>query len=138
PFRGSPRQGGRGRSSLAGRRKPHGTGSEFRVTDGESSRGPGGHPAVEPVCTRLAPARAADHSPRPPSRAQLRGRLRILHGLSGGRFFCSFPLGDDVFSRPLMPTIPLEDSFTDILAKTQRGRRLTDEQLAALAGVGPD
>jgi 3-hydroxyisobutyrate dehydrogenase-like beta-hydroxyacid dehydrogenase/glyoxylase-like metal-dependent hydrolase (beta-lactamase superfamily II) len=37
-----------------------------------------------------------------------------------------------------MPTIPLEDSFTDILAKTQRGRKLTDEQLAAIAGVRPD
>lgn len=34
-----------------------------------------------------------------------------------------------------MATIPLEDSFTDILSKAQRGLKLTDEQIAAGAGV---
>lgn len=31
--------------------------------------------------------------------------------------------------------IPLEDSFSDVLGKTQRGLKLTDDQLAAKAGV---
>jgi glyoxylase-like metal-dependent hydrolase (beta-lactamase superfamily II) len=34
-----------------------------------------------------------------------------------------------------MATIPLEDSFTDILGKTQRGLKLTDEVLSRSAGV---
>ena len=34
-----------------------------------------------------------------------------------------------------MTTIPLEDTFTDILGKAQRGLKLTDEQLATRAGV---
>jgi len=34
-----------------------------------------------------------------------------------------------------MATIPLEDSFTDILGKTQRGLKLTDDQLASKAGT---
>jgi len=34
-----------------------------------------------------------------------------------------------------MATIPLEDSFTDIVGKTQRGLKLADGQLAAQAGV---
>jgi hydroxyacylglutathione hydrolase len=34
-----------------------------------------------------------------------------------------------------MPRIPLEDNFTDIIGKTQRGLKLTDEALAAAAKV---
>lgn len=34
-----------------------------------------------------------------------------------------------------MPRIPLEDNFTDVIGKAQRGLGLTDEQLAAKAGV---
>ena len=34
-----------------------------------------------------------------------------------------------------MPTIPLEDSYADILGKTQRGLKLSDDQLAAQAGI---
>jgi hydroxyacylglutathione hydrolase len=34
-----------------------------------------------------------------------------------------------------MPRIPLEDNFTDVLGKAQRGQHLTDSQLAARAGV---
>ena len=34
-----------------------------------------------------------------------------------------------------MATIPLEDSFTDIVGKTQRGLKLSDEQVARKAGV---
>ncbi|MFI5335688.1 MAG: MBL fold metallo-hydrolase [Opitutales bacterium] len=34
-----------------------------------------------------------------------------------------------------MPRIPLEDNFTDVLAKVQRGRHLNDVQLAAKAGL---
>lgn len=37
-----------------------------------------------------------------------------------------------------MATIPLEDSFTDIVGKTQRGLKLTDEDLAAKAGLTVD
>lgn len=35
----------------------------------------------------------------------------------------------------LMATIPLEDSFTDILGKAQRGQKLADEAAAKAAGV---
>jgi glyoxylase-like metal-dependent hydrolase (beta-lactamase superfamily II) len=34
-----------------------------------------------------------------------------------------------------MPRIPLEDNFNDIIGKTQRGLKLTDEALATAAGV---
>jgi glyoxylase-like metal-dependent hydrolase (beta-lactamase superfamily II) len=34
-----------------------------------------------------------------------------------------------------MATIPLEDNFTDVVGKAQRGLKLTDDQLAAQAGV---
>jgi glyoxylase-like metal-dependent hydrolase (beta-lactamase superfamily II) len=34
-----------------------------------------------------------------------------------------------------MATIPLEDSFTDILGKAQRGLKITDDQLAERAGM---
>ena len=34
-----------------------------------------------------------------------------------------------------MVTIPLEDSFTDIVGKAQRGLKLSDDQLAAKAGI---
>lgn len=34
-----------------------------------------------------------------------------------------------------MALIPLEDTFADIVGKAQRGRRITDEQLAARAGI---
>ena len=34
-----------------------------------------------------------------------------------------------------MPTIPLEDSFSDIVGKTQRGLKLSDDQLATQAGI---
>ena len=34
-----------------------------------------------------------------------------------------------------MPRIPLEDNFTDVIGKAQRGHQLTDEALAAKAGV---
>ena len=37
-----------------------------------------------------------------------------------------------------MATIPLEDSFTDIVGKTQRGLKLSDDQLAAKAGISLD
>src|SRR5262249_49908365 len=37
-----------------------------------------------------------------------------------------------------MPTIPLEDRFADILAKSQRGYKLSDAELAARAGVPAD
>lgn len=37
-----------------------------------------------------------------------------------------------------MPTIPLEDSFSDIVGKTQRGLKLSDDQLAAQAGISVD
>jgi hydroxyacylglutathione hydrolase len=37
-----------------------------------------------------------------------------------------------------MATIPLEDNFTDILGKAQRGLKLSDDQLAAKAGVTLD
>jgi len=36
---------------------------------------------------------------------------------------------------PLMATIPLEDSFTDILGKTQRGLKLGDDALSRTAGI---
>lgn len=35
-----------------------------------------------------------------------------------------------------MPRLPLEDDFTDVLGKAQRGHRLSDAQLAARAGIG--
>lgn len=34
-----------------------------------------------------------------------------------------------------MPLIPLEDNFTDVIAKAQRGRKIPDEKLASMAGV---
>ncbi len=34
-----------------------------------------------------------------------------------------------------MPRIPLEDSFTDVIGKAQRGRRLTDAALVEKAGI---
>ena len=34
-----------------------------------------------------------------------------------------------------MPRIPLEDNYTDIIAKAQRGLKITDEQLAARAEI---
>src|SRR5215510_8888780 len=34
-----------------------------------------------------------------------------------------------------MKTIPLEDNFTDVIGKAQRGLQISDEQLAAKAGV---
>ena len=37
-----------------------------------------------------------------------------------------------------MAPIPLEDSFTDILGKTQRGLKLSDEAVAKTAGVHAD
>ena len=37
-----------------------------------------------------------------------------------------------------MANIPLEDSFTDIIGKAQRGFKLSDEDLARRAGVSPD
>jgi glyoxylase-like metal-dependent hydrolase (beta-lactamase superfamily II) len=37
-----------------------------------------------------------------------------------------------------MPRIPLEDNFTDIIGKAQRGLQLTDDALAAKAGVSLD
>jgi glyoxylase-like metal-dependent hydrolase (beta-lactamase superfamily II) len=36
-----------------------------------------------------------------------------------------------------MPRIPLEDTFSDIIAKTQRGLALPDEELCQKAGVAP-
>ena len=36
-----------------------------------------------------------------------------------------------------MPRIPLEDNYTDVLAKAQRGLKLTDAQIAARAEVSP-
>jgi len=37
-----------------------------------------------------------------------------------------------------MPRIPLEDNYTDVLGKAQRGLKLTDAQIAARAEVSPD
>jgi hydroxyacylglutathione hydrolase len=37
--------------------------------------------------------------------------------------------------RAAMPRIPLEDNFTDVIAKTQRGLKLSDAALAEKAGV---
>ena len=37
-----------------------------------------------------------------------------------------------------MATIPLEDSFSDIVGKTQRGLKFSDDQLAAKAGISLD
>src|SRR5262245_46094003 len=37
-----------------------------------------------------------------------------------------------------MATIPLEDSFTDILGKAQRGLKFPDDQLAARVGISID
>lgn len=37
-----------------------------------------------------------------------------------------------------MPRIPLEDNFTDIIGKAQRGLGIPDDQLAKRAGVTPD
>jgi len=34
-----------------------------------------------------------------------------------------------------MPLIPLEDNFTDVISKAQRGRKIPDEKLASMAGV---
>jgi glyoxylase-like metal-dependent hydrolase (beta-lactamase superfamily II) len=38
---------------------------------------------------------------------------------------------------PSMPRIPLEDDFTDVIAKAQRGCQLSDADLAHRAGVSP-
>jgi glyoxylase-like metal-dependent hydrolase (beta-lactamase superfamily II) len=43
-----------------------------------------------------------------------------------------------IFTATIMATIPLEDSFTDILGKAQRGLKLPDEALAKSAGVAVD
>ncbi len=37
-----------------------------------------------------------------------------------------------------MPTIPLEDSYADIVGKTQRGLKISDDQLAAQSGLSLD
>lgn len=37
-----------------------------------------------------------------------------------------------------MPRIPLEDNFTDVIAKAQRGRGISDADLARRAGISPD
>ena len=37
-----------------------------------------------------------------------------------------------------MATIPLEDNFTDIIGKAQRGLKLSDDELARRAGVTVD
>lgn len=37
-----------------------------------------------------------------------------------------------------MPRIPLEDNFSDVLGKAQRGLQLDDAQLAAKAGIKPE
>ena len=34
-----------------------------------------------------------------------------------------------------MPRIPLEDNFTDVIGKSQRGLKITDEQLCTRAEV---
>src|SRR5271170_698040 len=34
-----------------------------------------------------------------------------------------------------MARIPLEDNFTDVINKTQRGRKITDHQLASQSGL---
>src|SRR5438445_12054182 len=49
-------------------------------------------------------------------------------------FPCSFAEANDSL-RPFMATIPLEDNFSDILGKAQRGLKLSDDQLAKRAGV---
>ena len=36
-----------------------------------------------------------------------------------------------------MATIPLEDNFTDIIGKAQRGFKLSDEELAKRAEISP-
>ena len=37
-----------------------------------------------------------------------------------------------------MPRIPLEDNFTDVIGKVQRGLKINDADLAAKAGISPD
>jgi len=37
-----------------------------------------------------------------------------------------------------MPLIPLEDTFADVLNKAQRGRKITDQRLASIAGVSAE
>src|SRR5471032_1342798 len=38
---------------------------------------------------------------------------------------------------PPMARIPLEDNFTDVIRKAQRGRKIPDKDLIALTGVTP-
>lgn len=37
-----------------------------------------------------------------------------------------------------MPRIPLEDNFNDVINKTQRGLKISDDDLTRLAGISPD
>ena len=37
-----------------------------------------------------------------------------------------------------MARIPLEDDFTDVLRKAQRGHKVSDKELAARAGITPE
>src|SRR5438034_3916334 len=49
-------------------------------------------------------------------------------------FFVPFPSLAAYFFKA-MAKIPLEDNFTDIIGKAQRGLKLTDEQISQRAGV---
>ncbi len=56
-------------------------------------------------------------------------------GMQGCQIFL-FPLPPVVsYAVPRMATIPLEDNFTDIIGKAQRGFKLSDDQLAERAGI---
>jgi 3-hydroxyisobutyrate dehydrogenase len=56
--------------------------------------------------------------------------------LSAALSFCFLLAGGPAyFPALIMLNIPLEDSFADIVGKTQRGLKLTDEVLAARAGI---
>src|SRR6266508_1122331 len=78
----------------------------------------------------------------PPAAKQIRwgrgrspGSVRMRSSAAGVRLFL-FPSWKTLpIFGPLMATIPLEDSFTDILGKTQRGLKLADDVLARSAGV---
>ncbi len=58
----------------------------------------------------------------------------VLRGAAGPIFLFPSQATLPIFAG-LMATIPLEDSFTDILGKAQRGQKLTDEAVAKAAGV---
>jgi glyoxylase-like metal-dependent hydrolase (beta-lactamase superfamily II) len=57
---------------------------------------------------------------------------------SGARAHCLLAARGARGERVPMPRIPLEDNFTDVLAKAQRGLQLDDAQLVARAQIKPE